>query len=86
MKNAKIWLDSSGRIGEFLDAQPGVVKTGAREWRSGGGVVRIFPMKRMGADKSAPPRVLIIEYHESEARGGRPSFADRLLKLLGGRK
>ena len=83
MKHSELWMDSSGKIGEFLDAQPDAVKTGAREWRAGGLVVRVFPMRRMGTNENGPPRALVIRYDETEARKGRPGLVDRLLKLLG---
>ena len=83
MKNFELWMDSSGRIGEFLDAQPGVIKTGVRAWRTGGLVVRVFPMRRMGADETGPPWALVIRYDETEAREGQPILMGWLLKLLG---
>ena len=86
MKNFELWMDASGRIGEFLDAQPDAVKIGARAWRSGGGVIRVFPIRRMGMGKNGPPGALVIRYPDAGAHGGRPSLADRLLKLLGRRK
>ncbi len=84
MKNPELWVDASGRIGEFLDAEPGAVKIGAREWRSGGGIVRIFPLKRMEADGNGPPRALIVFYGETDAGKVHRSLIDRLWELVGG--
>ncbi len=83
MKNPKLWLDSSGKIEEFLDVQPGIKKSGAHEWHLGGSMVRIFPMKHMEANGSAPPRALIVLYGETGACNMQPNFMDWLLRFLG---
>lgn len=83
MKNPNLWLDSSGKIEEFLDAQPGIKKNGAHEWHLGGGMIRVFPIKRMEANGNGPPRALIVLYGEADTCSMQPNFMDRLLKFLG---
>jgi hypothetical protein len=82
MKNPELWVDASGRIGEFLDAEPDAAKIGAREWRSGGGTIRIFPIKRMEEGGDGPPPALIVLYGETDAGKAHRSLMDRLWALM----
>jgi len=82
MKNPELWVDSSGKIEEFLDAEPGAVKVGVREWHSGGGLIRIFPIMRAGKDGSGPPRALIVLYKKTDAGKAHCSLMDRLWEFM----
>ncbi len=84
MKNPELWVDSSGKIEEFLDAQPGAAKVGAREWHSGGSLIRIFPLMGIGKNGDGPPRTLIVLYEKANAGKAHCGLMDRFWELMDG--